>query len=129
MTSDSEKLHHITDMQQSEAQLHWNRNNYFLVVSSILLLALSQFDDKFIQFAIGFLGSALSIVWLSIQYRSSQYIKYWKNLAQNLSSTSKLPDIYPKKLSGFEMRRIVYWLPICFLILWILITMVNLFSL
>jgi len=41
MTQDLEKLIIFTNMRQSEAKLHWSRNNYFLTCSSFLMIALS----------------------------------------------------------------------------------------
>jgi hypothetical protein len=54
--------------------------------------------------------------------RSSEYIKYWKNQTEILSSSNQLPNIYPKdKIGGREIRLLGLVLPITFLCLWIAI--------
>lgn len=109
----------LINMQQSEARLHWQRNNVFLVVSSILLLALSQFENLLIQIIISIFGLLLNISWLFIQQRSSSYIKNFKDQAKSLENDFKIPEIFSGKIKGFEMRRIAYSLPIVFIALWI----------
>ncbi len=116
---DIEKVRLFAKMQQSEAKLHWRRNSYFLLVSSILLVALSQFKIEFLPFFIGILGLVLNIVWFFIQYRSSQYIKYWKTQAQKLATPS-MPNIYPE-LGGVEIRKLAYILPATFIMIWIVV--------
>ena len=125
--SNIERLKIITEIQQSEAGLHWNRNNIFLICSSILLLALSQFDIPILKLLIAALGFFLNIAWLLIQYRSSKYILHWKTEAQKLrSQTQDIPDIYPKKLKGIEMRKVAFFLPIVFIVIWAIIFIITL---
>jgi len=117
-----EKLKVITAMQQSEASLHWARNNIFLICSSILLLALSQFNQRILQLAITALGFILNLAWLLIQYRSSKYILHWKTESRKLRTQSEdIPDIFPKKLKGIEMRKVAFIMPIAFMLIWVLI--------
>lgn len=117
-----EKLKVITAMQQSEASLHWARNNIFLICSSILLLALSQFNQRILQLAIAALGFILNLTWLLIQYRSSKYILHWKTESRKLRTQSEdIPDIFPKRLKGIEMRKVAFILPIAFMVIWVLI--------
>src|SRR5437879_8327709 len=93
------KLELFTKMQQSEAGLHWQRNSYFLLVSSILLVAASQFTSRTILISLGISGLTLNFLWLFIQDRSSQYILHWKTEAQTLRSTG-VPDIYSERVRG-----------------------------
>lgn len=116
--SNIEKLKLLTEIQQSEATVHWSRNNIFLVCSSILLLALSQFEMAEFKLLIAALGFVINFAWLLIQYRSSKYILHWKAEAQKLK---KDIQVYPKKLKGIEMRKIVFILPISFMIIWAII--------
>jgi len=125
-SKDLEKLKLFTGMQHSEANLHWSRNNYFLMCSSILLLALSQFEARTFQFLVASLGLVLNIAWLLIQHRSSKYILYWKTEAQKLTSSGEVPNIYPKNLGGFEMRKVAYVLPIAFIVIWVTILVILL---
>ncbi|MEM5867687.1 MAG: hypothetical protein QXG39_07190 [Candidatus Aenigmatarchaeota archaeon] len=140
----SEKLEELdllklfTDRQDAEARLHWSRNSYFLVVMSILILAFSQkpveniFQLVIFQMLIAILGIILSITWLLIQYRSSQYMLYYKREAQRLAKIANAPDVYPEKLGGIEIRKLAYILPIAFSIIWsalLFLVAMNLFSL
>ncbi len=106
---------------EHEAGITWNRNTYFLVVMSLLTLAYTQKPfgipiQLFIfQLLVVILGILLSIVWLFIQYRSSKYIEYYKDKAQALSKSDNLPEMYPDDIPGFEIRNLVYWLPIVFI--------------
>jgi len=128
MSTESENLSRLKlflEKQDSEAELHWSRNSYLLVVMSILILAYGQkpvedvFKLSIFQRLIAFLGIALSIIWFLIQYRSSQYILYYKNEARKLSELTKTADVYPVKLGGIEMRKLAYALPSAFLLLWL----------
>jgi len=122
-----EKLKVITGMQQSEASIHWARNNIFLICSSILLLALSQFYQRLFQLAIVALGFIINLTWLLIQYRSSKYILHWKTESRKLrAQADDIPDIFPKKLKGIEMRKVVFILPIAFMVIWALIFVFSL---
>ncbi len=114
----------LINMQQSEARLHWQRNNMFLIVSSILLLSLSQFNDKIIQLFISISALVLNIGWLLIQWRSSSYIKVWKNEAKKLEQKYKIAPIFSRKIRGIQMRHIVYILPLIFIFLWIIIIII-----
>ncbi len=116
----------LINMQQFEARLHWQRNNVFLVVSSILLLALSQFENFLIQIIISIFGLLLNIGWLLIQQRSSSYIKNWKDQAKSLEDNFKIAKIFPEEVKGIEMRRIAYLLPLIFIILWIALIIIFL---
>jgi hypothetical protein len=112
----------IKGRQESEANLNWSRNSYFLVVMSLLTLAYTQKPvDNALQLTIyqsliAGIGVFLSIIWLLIQHRSSQYISYYKTEAQRLAKLTNTPDLYPPSLKGFEMRKLVYFLPIAFLV-------------
>jgi len=117
-----EGLRLILQMQQSEATIHWTRNNIFLVCSSILLLAFSQFDQLELRILVSTLGIILNLAWLLIQYRSSKYIQHWKTESLRLRATAEdMPDIFPNKLKGIEMRKVVFILPVAFMVIWALI--------
>jgi len=120
-----EKLKILVGIQQSEAGLNCARNNYFLIVASILIVALSQFNNSIFMLFISALGLALSAAWLLTQYRSSQYMIYWKSESQKISNDGGLPNIYPEKLKGLEMRRILYILPLSFLAFWLAIFLIS----
>jgi hypothetical protein len=113
------KLDLLTGMQKNEAQLHWTRNNYFLIAASILLLALSQFSGRaFLEGLIASVGFVFAIAWLLIQDRSSRYIGYWKKAAQGLEKNESNSAIYPESLGGVQMRYVAYVLPLTFLVMW-----------
>ena len=111
--------------QDAEATLHWSRNSYFLVVMSILLIAYGQKPVAGSQLAIfevliAILGVMLSVIWVLIQHRSSQYILYYKNEARKYAKLTNTPDVYPEKLGkSIEMRKLAYFLPIAFLVIWV----------
>jgi len=123
-SDDMSRLKLFTERQDAEAKLHWSRNSYFLVVMSILIVALGQKPvENASQLAsfrilVAILGLALSFVWLLIQHRSSKYILYYKTEARKLAKSTKTPDIYPEKLGGIEIRKLAYVLPIVFLFIW-----------
>ena len=117
--NNNEKLKLFINLQQSEAQLHWNRNNYFLMCSSILLLAYSQFDQYKFQICITLFGILLNFPWFLIQHRSSKYIKYWKDQAEEIRDSLNIVSIYPKDIGGIEIRKISYSLPILFSLVWL----------
>jgi len=117
---DIQKLKVFTDRQQSEAGTHWTRNNIFLICSSILLLAFSQFQQKPMQIAVASLGFVINLAWLLVQYRSSKYIQHYKAEAQKI-----MPDIYPKELKGIEMRLVAFVFPIAFIAIWIAILIIT----
>ena len=121
---DFEKLEFFTKRQDDEARLHWSRNSYFLVVISILFVAYGQkpVEDLFqlvsFQILIAALGAVLSIIWLLIQHRSSKYVLYYKSESRRYAKATNTPDVYPQDLGGIEMRKLAYFLPISFLIVW-----------
>lgn len=123
-SKDLEKLKLFTKRQDAEARLHWKRNSYFLVVVSILILAFTQKPvENPAQLAAfraltSILGAALSFIWLLIQHRSSKYVLYYKSEARRLAKLTNTPDVYPEKLGGIEMRKLAYFLPVAFLIIW-----------
>jgi len=122
MSADSEaleKLKIFLGMQQTEVVNHWNRNNYFLLVSSILLLTVSQFKGQTLQIVIGVIGLSLNSAWLSIQYSSNRYLKHWHQVMYELGSKVGLPDFYPKTGRRIPIRIITFFLPVPFLILWL----------
>lgn len=123
--NDKDALELIVKRQESEATLSWSRNSYFLVVLSLLTLAYSQKPTDiasqlaFYKILISSAGIFLAFIWLGIQRRSSSYVDYYKKQANILSAKTKTPLFYPPKdeVKGFEMRRLVYWLPISFIVL------------
>lgn len=124
-SDDFAKLEMFTNKQNAEAKLHWQRNSYFLVVMSILFVAYGQkpVEDLFqlvsFQILISVLGAVLSVLWLLIQHRSSKYILYYKTEARKYASLSHTPDVYPPTIGGIEMRKLAYFLPISFFIVWL----------
>lgn len=128
MSEKSENLNRLrlfTERQDAEAKLHWSRNSYFLVVMSILILAFGQkpvedlFQLAIFRTLVAVLGCVLSFTWLFIQYRSSQYVLYYKSEARKLAKITNTPDVYPETLGGIEIRKLAYVLPLAFLFLWI----------
>ena len=115
--SDEEKLKLYKDGLDNEARLHWTRNNYFLITSSILLVVLGLFSDERLQAVLGILGITLNLVWLTIQHRSSKYIGYWKKEISKLQGDNTF-NIYPKGLTRIEMRKLGYILPLPFILIW-----------
>ena len=119
---DSKNVKHLEwlmDMQKNEAQLHWTRNNYFTVTSSILLLALSQFKAQALGVIISLVGVFFSFAWLAIQDRSNRYIAYYKAKVQELDTSDHV--VFPPKLGGFQMRHVAFVLPLVFLFMWLVI--------
>jgi hypothetical protein len=123
-------LEMFKDRNDAEATLHWSRNSYFLVVMSVLALAITQNPAAngavltVLRVFISAVGLGLSGVWYAIQYRSSQYVLYYKKQVSILTERTKLPEMYPKDLKGVEMRLLAYLLPLAFILFWaaILIT-------
>lgn len=117
------KADKYVEMQKHEADLHWQRNSYFLVTMSLFLLTLSQFkEDWRIRFVVSFLGLIISIVWLLINDRSSRYIGYWKQEAQKFGGEV---DIYSPKVGGIQMRYLAYIMPITFTLLWLILLEIS----
>ncbi len=112
----------LINMQQSEARLHWQRNNVFLIFFSILVFSISQFETKSIQIFISISAFVLNIGWFCIQHRSSAYIKAWKEEAKILETKFDIAPIFSRKVKGIQMRRIAYLFPSVFMILWIAIS-------
>ena len=113
------KLARIIDMHKNESQLHWTRNSYFTVTTSVLLLALSQFKGEALATIISLVGVVFSIAWLAIQYRSNAYIDYYKTKIRELDPSSDV--VFPLKLRGFQMRHVAFVFPIVFLLMWTII--------
>lgn len=120
--SNDEKLKLYKEGLENEAGLHWTRNNYFLLTSSILLVVLGLFTDETIQTFLGVLGVTLNSVWLIIQHRSSKYIGYWKDQIKLLSQDKF--TIYPEGLTKIEMRKLGYILPVPFIIIWVVVMII-----
>ncbi|MGA8857022.1 MAG: hypothetical protein WB643_07630 [Candidatus Bathyarchaeia archaeon] len=116
MSNVNAEIDRLNSTLRAEADLHWQRNNYFLVVASILLLALSQFHNGSLETLVSGLGLAVSLAWLLIVHRSDRYIIHWKVRIRELEG--KKNGIYPEKLSGIEMRKVAYILPLAFIALW-----------
>jgi hypothetical protein len=114
--TDDEKLRLYKTGMENETTLHWTRNNYFLLTSSILLVVLGLFSDEIMHGFLGVLGLTLNIVWLLIQHRSSKYIGYWKKQISSLSESSF--SIYPTGITKIEMRKLAYILPLPFIMVW-----------
>ena len=114
--SDEEKIKIYKEGLDNEARLHWTRNNYFLITSSILLVVLGLFSDERLQAVLGILGITLNLVWLTIQHRSSKYIVYWKENISELQEDTF--DIFPKGFTRIEMRKLGYILPLPFILIW-----------
>jgi len=127
----NDTLRLFTNRQDAEAKLHWSRNSYFLVVMSILILAYGQkpvenvYALRLFRIIISVLGIILSITWWLIQYRSSQYMLYYKKQARRFAKLVNAPDVYPEDLGGFEMRKLAYILPTAFLVIWVVFLILN----
>ena len=115
--TDDDKSKKLSEMQQKEATLHWTRNGFFLLSSSIMLLALSQFEGDNLMIVFGFIGVMLNIIWLMIQYRSSEYIKNWKKQVKDIEKDKEI-DTYSEDVGGYEMRKLSMLLPLPFIIIW-----------
>jgi hypothetical protein len=114
-----EKLKFFAGLQQTEVSTHWTRNNYFLLISSILLVALSQFKTQIVQILIGFLGLSLNISWLLIQYESNRIIRNWNELMANQGHKLGFPEFYPAAGRKIPIRKISTFIPIPFIVLWV----------
>jgi len=123
MSSNTDNYKLFVDLQQKEAQLNWTRNNYFILTSSVLLVAFSQLNFP-LTTVLGIVGGVVNACWLLIQYRSSKYIEYYKNQAQEYKPED-VPNIYPSNLGGIEIRNVVLWLPIFFIVLWLSIVIFS----
>ena len=124
--SDKEKLQMYKDGLENETQLHWKRNHYFLVSSSILLVVLGLLRDETFHLYLGILGVVMNGVWFAIQDRSSRYIGYWKKKISELEEKIDTFSIYPKDLGGIQMRYLGYILPIPFFLIWLVVIWISL---
>ena len=71
----------------------------------------------FYRILIPAIGIVLSFVWLSTQQRSSSYIHYYKKQANILSKKTNTPPVFPpNEIKGKEVRKVLYCLPICFIV-------------
>lgn len=113
-----EKLQVLANMEQLEVTTHWTRNNYFLVVSSLLLVALSQFKVQALQLLVGASGLSLTLIWLLMQDSSDRYIKHWNTQIHNLGEMAGFPPFYPTQGRKVPIRVLAYALPVPFLALW-----------
>lgn len=128
------QIEFYTQKQDAEATLHWARNSYFLVSMSFLVVAYGLSLQSTSAATNGFhiliiaIGIAINAVWLFIQFRSSQYILYYKNTARTISEKNGIVDPYPRKLGGVEMRKLAYFLPIIFIVFWVGLAVVVAFN-
>lgn len=113
-----EKFKVFMALQQNEVNLHWTRNNYFLLISSILLVALSQEKIKAIDIMIAISGLSLNAVWLLIQDRSNRYVNHWNHIMYDYAEKANLPKIYPEGRK-IPIRILAQILPVPFLLLWV----------
>lgn len=125
-TFEFEKLKIFLQLQQNEVNYHWTRNNYFLLVSSILLIAFVQVKGQTLQTVIGFVGLSLNVIWLLIQVRSNRYIHYWNQQIYAFGNKAGLPPIYSAKdRAKIPIRILGLLLPVPFIALWILVVIVS----
>ncbi|MEM3171940.1 MAG: hypothetical protein QXE82_00180 [Candidatus Nitrosotenuis sp.] len=113
--TDREKFYQ--NAHAKEIELHWKRNGFFLLTSSILLLALSRFQDTTLSLAFGMLGITLNIIWVFIQIRSNGYVREYKK---------EIPKMFDKPIEGIEMRKLAILLPFPFIMIWTIILIQNL---
>jgi len=121
---DTKKFDIFMQLFQNEVNYHWTRNNFFLLMSSILLVALVQVKAEALVLSIGLVGLALNVMWLLIQFDSNAYIEYWAQQMEDLEK-SGLPRLWPKG-SRVPVRSIALVLPLPFIILWIVVTVLSL---
>lgn len=124
--TDSEKIKLYKEGLENETQLHWKRNHFFLISSSILLVVLGLLKDETFQLLLGIMGTSVNCIWFGIQDRSSRYIGYWKKKIQGLDAKTSEFSIYPKKLGGIQMRYLAYSLPIPFIFIWLVVIWISL---
>ncbi|MGA8858247.1 MAG: hypothetical protein WB643_13915 [Candidatus Bathyarchaeia archaeon] len=106
---------------RSEAEIGWQRNTYYLVVASILLLALSQFHGvPFVQLIIMSMGVVQSLAWLVVTHRSSEYLDHFKKETRKLETQLGHSHVYSLEVKGIETRQTHYLVPSAFLVLWFL---------
>ena len=122
---DLEKLKIFMQLQQNEINYHWSRNNYFLLMSSILLVALAQLKGRSLELFVGIVGLSLNSVWLLIQFNSNRYIKYWNAMMNEFGKKAGLPPFYSSKGLRIPVRAIVLILPLPFLALWIFVIILS----
>ena len=108
----------------TEANLAWTRANYFLVVISILAVAYIQNPTivphvAIFRLLVALAGMSLTIVWIFMHHRGSNYVKYNKKIVRELAKKAQTPEPFPDDIGGFETRMLGYWFPIIFLFFWI----------
>ncbi len=109
----------IIKIQQSEAKLHWQRNNVFLIVSSIFLLSFSQINEVPIQITLCVCGIVINIAWCLIQNSSSILIHKWIKEARKLEKTYGFAPIFSTEPKPkISIRKLAYVFPIIFILLW-----------
>lgn len=126
--TDRRKHEKLINIQQSEAKLHWQRNNIFLIVTSIMMLAMSQFESKLYQIAIAMSALFLNIVWFLIQYSSNILIKKWIDQIQEIEKNLNIAKIFTGEPKGLPIRKLAYLVPLIFILLWIFITILLIFN-
>jgi len=110
----------LINMQQSEARLHWQRNNVFLIVSSIFLLTFSQINDLCIRITICICGIVVNLAWLLIQSSSSVLIHKWIKKAQEIEKNYNVAQIFSGETKPtIAIRKIAFIFPIIFSSLWV----------
>lgn len=120
MSTPTDRENFFQNAHAKEIELHWKRNGFFLLTSSILLLALSRFQDPMLAVSFGILGIMLNAIWVCIQYRSSNYVREYKQ---------ELPNMFTKKVGGYEMRKLAILLPFPFIMIWTMILVQNIVKL
>ena len=121
-----EKLKIFLQLQQNEVNYHWTRNSYFLLVSSILLVASVQVKGQMLQISIGIAGLLLNVIWLLIQVRSDRYIHYWNQQIYAFGNKAGLPPIYSARdRPKIPIRILALFLPVPFIALWILVVIAS----
>jgi hypothetical protein len=124
-TEPLDQIKMLVDRQDAEATLHWTRNNYFLVGLSFLVVAYglslqsSNATIDWFHALIIFLGITLNVAWMLIQFRSDQYIGYYKSKIAALCNEHKVENPFPAGLRGYQTRKVAYVLPGVFLAFWL----------
>ena len=126
---DIERLEIFIGRVEGEANFSWSRHNYFLLVTSALIVAFTQSPSSFplnlSQFrgALALAGVATSIIWVLMHQRSSAYVKYYKEQAGLMGDKAKIPNPFPKTIGGVETRLLGFILPLAFLAFWIFLAL------
>ncbi|MCE2507633.1 MAG: hypothetical protein J4F36_14430 [Nitrosopumilaceae archaeon] len=114
----------LKESQMKEAELNWKRSGFFLLTSSILLLAMSRIPDETLIISFAVLGIFLNLIWLGIQH-SSEYIKNYKNQIKALTQGGTT-HYFSKDVGGYEMRKLALLLPFPFIMIWVIVLLQNL---